>query len=95
MEEQVTIGELGRRMDRVEEAVTRGFDRLTERLDRDYVGVALYAADRAADRARMAKLEARAEGDAQRAWQSRLSLMVALLSVPAGIITAWLVTKIS
>lgn len=94
-DEQVTIGELGRRMDRVEGAVTRGFDRLAERLDRDYVTVAVYAADRAADQARIAKLEARADGDSQRAWQTRLSLTLALLSVPASVATAWLVSQIT
>ncbi len=95
VDEQVTIGEIGRRMDRVEEAVTRGFDRLTERLDRDYVPVAVYAADRAADQTRIAKLEARADSDTQRAWQARLSLSLALLSVPASIVTAWLVAQLT
>lgn len=95
MEEQVTIGELGRRMDRVEDTLTRGFDKLTARLDRDYVQIAVYAADRNADNARLAALEAESAGAKQRIWQIRLAMYASLLSVPVGVITAWLVTRLS
>lgn len=82
-------------MDRVEDALTKGFDKLATRLDRDYVQIGVYAADRGADNARLAALEAQSAVAQQRAWQIRLSLYASLMSVPVGIVTAWFVSRLS
>lgn len=95
---EVTIGELDRRVDRLERAMEAGFQGLREEIQRlSFVSAAVYAADRSADQERIRRLEAdlTEERDArtgaeqavqQRAWQSRWSLIVALIGLPLSVI---------
>jgi hypothetical protein len=95
MDAEITIGELGRRLDRLETTVATGFERLATRLERDYVQVAVYATERAADLARIASLEAETATRGQQRWQTRLALTAALLSVPTSVIAAWLTAALT
>ncbi|MFI6760596.1 hypothetical protein ACIBF5_15820 [Micromonospora sp. NPDC050417] len=94
----VTLGELGRRVDRVDVEMRNGFQQLREELrGLTFVPAAVYAADRSGDHERMRRLEgdlkeeitAREEAEkvaGQRAWQSRLSLTLAIVGLPISIV---------
>lgn len=97
-EADVTTGELGRRVDRLETAMTTGFATLADQIrGLQFVSAGVYASDRAADVERMSRLEDDVQGERrareeaqraadQRAWQSRWSLIAAAVGVPFGIV---------
>ena len=105
--DDVTLGEVDRRVGRLEQRVDSGFKELKEEIARlSFVPAAVYAADRAGDAHRLAALEAdlalesrdrrAAEDNARhRSFQARLALVVAALGIPAsilaGVVTANLV----
>jgi hypothetical protein len=90
-----TLGELARRMDRLETTMAAGFDRLAGRLEHDYVQLGVYASERSSLEGRVAALEAAEAARRGQSWQLRLSLAAALMSVPTSVIAAWLVSSLA
>lgn len=100
----VNLGEVTRRVDRLETRMDAGFQALSDKMERlAFVPAAVYAADRAADQESVRRLEADLRQEAQerkvaqekadqRAHQVRWSLILAGLGVPlsvvAGVVTA-------
>ena len=96
--EDMTLGELARRVDRIDSEVRDGFAGVREEIrSLAFVHPAVYAADRQADGQRFARIErdlteeknAREDAErmaAARAWQARFSLVMALLGLPISVI---------
>lgn len=101
----VTLGEVARRVDRVETEMKAGFKAVQEQIAAlSFVPSAVYAADRAADLERHRRLEAdlreetRERRDAektaaQRGWQTRLSLALAVIGPPLSALGAFIVAR--
>jgi hypothetical protein len=97
---EVTLGEVARGLSRVETEMHAGFKALREELKTlSFVDSAVYSADKVAYHDRVARLEAdledertlRREADAvaqQRAWQSRWSIILAVIGMPISILGA-------
>ena len=95
---EVTLGEVSRGLSRVEREMQAGFSTMRAEISRlSFVPAQVYASDSAAYRDRMDRVEAalRDEGQLrheaesladQRAWQSRLSIMLALVGMPLSIV---------
>lgn len=96
----VTTGELGRRVDRLETGMQTGFAALADQLrSLQFVPIGVYTSDRSGDMERINRLEAdlRSEREAreesekvasQRAWQSRWSLITAAVGVPLAVVAS-------
>lgn len=94
----ITLGEVGRRVDRLDSEMRAGFQKVAEQIaGLSFVPAAVYAADRSAEAERARRVEAdlreeiRARESAeqtsgQRAWQARLSLILALVGLPLSVI---------
>lgn len=94
----ITLGELGRRVDRVEVEMRAGFDSMRQQIERlAFVPAGVYAADKSAEGQRIQRIEdalereveARVEAQKtadQRAWQSRWSLVMALIGMPLTVV---------
>lgn len=102
----ITLGELGRRADRLDQEMRLGFDSLRNEIQRlNFIPSGVYAADRSADQERIRRLEqdlstevkeresALAESN-QRAWQARLSFILALIGLPVSIIGSLIVALV-
>lgn len=99
----LTIGEVGRRVDRLDAEVRAGFRQVAEQISGlAFVPAAVYAADRSAEGERLRRLEkdlkeeteARETAErtaSQRAWQARLSLLMAMLGLPLSVLGSVLV----
>lgn len=99
-ESEVTLGELGRRVDRLDTEMQAGFRSMREEIQRlAFVPAAVYAADRSGDHERLRRLEqdlseeteARRTAEqaaTQRAWQARWSLILAAIGVPFGVVAS-------
>lgn len=88
-QDEVSTGELSRGLARLEREMQAGFAQLRGQLgELNYVQPAVYAADQAATRDRLERLEAAAEVAQQRAWQSRWSINLALFGMPLSIVGA-------
>lgn len=95
---EVTLGEVSRGLARVERQMHDGFAAIRAEIGKlSFVPAQVYAADSLAYRDRMERIEgalrdeaeARREAEAlagQRAWQSRLSMGLALIGLPLSII---------
>lgn len=96
--DDMTIGELSRRVDRLDTEMKAGIQAVREDIQRlQFVPAAVYASDRSGDAERVRRLEAdlieeRREREAekgtadQRAWQARLSLIMAMVGLPISLI---------
>lgn len=94
----ITLGEVGRRVDRLDHEMRAGFTRVAEQVAAlTFVPAAVYAADQSATAEKIRRLEADLRGEeeerrtaeqtaSQRAWQARLSLIMALLGMPLSVI---------
>lgn len=88
-QDEVSTGELSRGLARVEQEMKDGFSQLRAELAAmTYVQPAVYAADQAATRDRLVRLEEAEKVAQQRAWQSRWSIIIALVGMPISIIGA-------
>lgn len=83
--DEVTTGELARRMDRLEMAVHDVGGKLDQ-----LVQPATYVSDKNAIEARLARVERRSDVADARAWQTRLAIVVAFLSCLLPIVLAYL-----
>lgn len=102
----VTLGEVARRVDRVETEMRTGFREVKEEIARlSFVPAAVYAADRSADAHRLTRLEDDLEAEKQarqsaeqsaahRGWQARLSLGVAMMGIVLSPAAAFLAAKV-
>lgn len=96
--QDVTLGELARRVDRLDSAMVAGFATMQAELrGLAFVPAAVYSADRVTDDLRVSRLESdllaervgREEAEriaAQRAWQARLSMVMAFVGLPLSVI---------
>lgn len=94
----VTLGEVVRRVDRLDREMMAGFASMREELrGLAFVPAAVYSADRVADDLRFRRLEddlvaeraGREEAERvadQRAWQARLSVVMAFVGLPLSVI---------
>jgi hypothetical protein len=97
---EVTLGEVSRGLTRVEAEMRAGFDAISQEIKSlSFVPAAVYSADKLAAADRMAALAADFEEDrrerreveavaAQRAWQARWSIILAMIAMPISIIGA-------
>lgn len=102
----ITLGEVARRVDRLDQEMRAGFKAVQEEIAKlAFVPAAVYAADRAADVERIRRLEddlkeevgAREETErtaAQRTWQARLSLVMALIGLPLSVLGSVIVALV-
>ena len=100
-EDEVSNGEITRRLDRTDAEVRglatemrAGFQGISEKMERlAFVPAVEYAANRAADQERIRRLEGSLEKAEQRGHQARWAVGLAVaglpLSVAAGVATAW------
>lgn len=89
MSDDVTLGELARRVDRLETTMQAGFAQLGEKMDRlPYVQAGTYESDKDATRDRLTKVETAQDRHDGRAWQVRTSVMVAAMGVPMSVIAS-------
>jgi len=89
MDDDVTLGEVVRRVDRLENAMVEGFRELRDEIrSLAFVPAGVYASDQSAMRERVDRLESRADQADNRAWHVRAALLVAgcsgLLSLVVG-----------
>lgn len=88
-QDEVSTGELSRGLARVEDEMKAGFAQLRRELAAmTYVQPAVYAADQAATRDRLVRLEQAEQVAQQRAWQARLSLILAFISLAGALAVA-------
>jgi hypothetical protein len=95
---EVTLGEVSRGLFRVEREMHAGFTAIRQEIGKlSFVPAQVYAADTMAYRDRVERIEATLRGEAelrreaetaaaQRTWQARLSMMLALVGMPLSII---------
>ena len=89
MDDDVTLGELARRVDRLETAMTEGFRELRDEIrNLAFVPAGVYASDQSALRERIQQLEKRADRVDNRAWHVRASLLIAAFSGLLSLIIA-------
>ncbi len=96
----ITTGELGRRVDRLDREMKAGFESLHNEIRTlQFVPAAVYAADRSADQERLRRMEQdlvderhEREGEAKesekRAFTARWSLITALIACPLAVIAS-------
>jgi len=96
--QDISLGEVARRVDRLDSEMRAGFASMRDEIrGLAFVPAGVYTADRSADLERMRRFEddlaeemrtrvAVQQTTDQRAWQARLSLIVALLGLPISII---------
>jgi hypothetical protein len=102
----ITLGEVGRRVDRLDQEMRAGFAKVAEQLaGLAFVPAGVYAADQSAMAERMRRLEADLRDEeaarraaeqtaSHRAWQARLSLVMALLGLPLSVLGAVVVALV-
>lgn len=86
---EVTLGEVGRGLDRVEREMRDGIAAIRAEIKAlAFVPAAVYAADQVGNRERIERLEEADKDARQRAWQSRWSIVLALIAMPISIVGA-------
>lgn len=92
----VNLGEVTRRVDRLETRMDANFQALSDKMERlAFVPAAVYASDRTADQERIRRVESDLAEAEQRGHQARWSLILAGLGVPLSVAASVLASHLT
>lgn len=87
--DDVTLGELGRRVDRLDDQMNKGFEAMRNEIrNLSFVPAGVYASDQGATNQRINRLEQRSDTAEQRGWQVRVAIIMAVFSTLLTVVVA-------